>query len=569
MELISWQFPLVLWLLLVPVLGWLLRIFYQKKHQLNYGEQEFWPWIMRQKSTPTHPNWLLVLAWILIVLALANPRIEQQLPKIDQRTEVDLLVVLDSSRSMSAEDLSPNRFVQAQNFIESLTNRLTPDDRIGLMTYSSTAHWVSPLSFDKSLLKRNLYLLQPDILPYAGSQPAKALSFALEEVSKYRQAPSVILLVADSLTGLDAELLAQDLEQQNTQLWLVSLGKTSPTYLRDAEHPSGFMHWDNKRVDVALDKASFDKFATQAGGVHFHLDSSASQLQQMQNKLKEVAASREITKYEQHFTSYALYLLFAGVLLLFWQFNLNIRVISSFAGTGVFVVILTFQPVEKSFASSYLEALEEAKLLYKEADFAEASWAFREALLTAQDDSEKAEALFNLGLSFSQLKHWALAVETLQAYELYQPATQEVQEALALAEAELAKLKEITPLPVQTAKPRHDLEDAFHGGQKVSEEISDDEWGAQEVKEREQEFVAPEELVEQEKLGSLAGLSATKSTEDFATSYQATREVEELLRQLNQLEDAQQDLLKHIFEREAGFQARQEKTHQMEGVLPW
>ena len=605
----SFEFRQAWWLvgLLFPLIWWAYQAWWLQKQQTDYAQAEFWPWVLVKSSGKARPNWLLFGAWFALIVALAGPRIEQTHPVQSDRTGVDVLVLLDSSRSMSAQDVQPNRFVLAQNILQSLAQRLQADDRIGLMTFSYQTHWVSPLTLDKALFTRNLYLLEPNILPMAGSLTDQALAFALSEAQKTKRAPLVVLLVTDSVNAQQETSLnqvTQALQTQQAKLLLMGVGNTQTVYLPDTVHPSGWLHDDNRPVDVALDRPALQALAQQAQGKYFDASEQQSLIETLIEQISAAAQPVTTPQVEPEYQDFALYFVAMALVLLLWALRLPRWARSPLSFVGL-VWIIGFLPNHQAWSSDAellahqafeQKQFEQAERLYQQlaepykANFGAGNAAYRQthyeralvfyrqALLNSDSDTQRAKVLFNIGNSYAQLGAPALAVESFQAALLYRPEFSKAQHNLDLAQAEMTKLQEMARLEQEKAAKeqereaiKRDLEGSFHGGQKPdpnNEAGSGAEGESDDGRSEGVAFSVPERAL-LEGIDDNAKWQLSESQTRVQSRLAQQRRIEKLQLELEALQDDQQALIRHIFEREAGFQAKQDKVHSVPGVQPW
>lgn len=622
----SWRETNWLWGLGFPLVWWLYQAWSLRRQQTDYAQAEFWPWVLSQKSAQRKFNLLASLAWFALILALAGPRIEQTDVIESDRAGVDLLVVMDASRSMSAQDQKPNRFAFSQTLIESVSQQLNAQDRIGLINYTAQAHWVTPFTQDKSLFKRALYLTEPNLLPLAGSQLIDSLSFAVQQAPRQTIAPLVVLLVTDGgglYEALDSSQLSElrsQLEQQDAKLILLAVGKTQTVWLADEEHPSGWLHDDNQPVDVALPRAALQNLSQQLNAEYLEASGEAGMLDKLLTPIRAKAERLPVNQTKTEQWDLAPWLM--GLALGLFMIILHLpkpgfkRLLPglSMLGFGLFSLMLIapnavwaastsleqqayqafeaqeFDQAERLYAS-WLETAQATQpeqmfraligagnAAYRQTQFARALTWYRQAVLNARQDPARAQALFNLGNAYAQLEIWGLAVEAFEAVSLYQTEHVKAQQNLTLAlaalseqQAKAAQLAEAEQAQKQQEGQRKDLEGSFHGGSKPNpnnEAGSGAEGESDDGRSEGVGFSLPERLADSELLTgqdwALAG--SAKSVED---QLKTQRRIDNLQMELKNLEDDQQALLKHLFEREAGFQARQDKVHAIPGVQPW
>ncbi|MEQ8661991.1 MAG: VWA domain-containing protein, partial [Gammaproteobacteria bacterium] len=146
----------------------------------------------------------LLLAGTLAVLALAGPTWERT-PVPVFRKDAALVVALDLSASMNAEDINPSRLVRARYKVADLL-RLRHDGQTGLVVFAAQSFVVTPLTDDTATLLAQLQGLDTSIMPRQGSAPESALAQAAELLVQAGMTVGHVLLVTD---GADPASLAR------------------------------------------------------------------------------------------------------------------------------------------------------------------------------------------------------------------------------------------------------------------------------------------------------------------------------------------------------------------------
>ena len=187
----------------------------------------------------TWPSLLLGIAWLLASIALAGPSWEQ-LPQPVERKEDALVVVLDLSTSMYAEDIAPSRVVRSRQKLLDLLGKKT-EGTTGLIAYAGDAHVVSPLTDDLRTVANLLPALAPDIMPVKGSRPTPAINQAVRLLRDSGLEHGQILLVTDGIRAEERKAIDRMLDGTDYRLSVIGVGTgdgapipSSDGFLRDA-----------------------------------------------------------------------------------------------------------------------------------------------------------------------------------------------------------------------------------------------------------------------------------------------------------------------------------------------
>lgn len=168
--------------------------------------------------------WLVGLAGVVGLLALAGPawqRVEQPVFRSDQA----LVVALDLSRSMDAQDVAPSRLMRARLKILDILER-RGSGQTALVVYSSNAFTVTPLTTDVDTIAALVNSLSTDIMPSRGSYPIAAIEKGRQLLEQAGAGVGEILLITDGGASPAAERVARDLRNTGFTLSVLGVGTT-------------------------------------------------------------------------------------------------------------------------------------------------------------------------------------------------------------------------------------------------------------------------------------------------------------------------------------------------------
>jgi len=163
---------------------------------------------------------LLLLGLVCLVVALAKPRLGYTFEEARRRGH-DVIVAIDTSRSMLANDLPPNRLTRAKMAARDLIEQLQ-GDRVGLVAFAGNAFLQAPLTVDYGAVLNTLQELDTDIIPRGGTNISQALKTAIEAFGKGESESRAIVLFTD---GEELDENAVDLaEKYADQIIIFTVG---------------------------------------------------------------------------------------------------------------------------------------------------------------------------------------------------------------------------------------------------------------------------------------------------------------------------------------------------------
>ncbi len=168
-------------------------------------------------------DWLLILVFVLSVVALARPQWGFQWQEV-KKQGLDILVVIDTSKSMLTQDVKPNRLERTKLAVRDLLKKLK-GDRIGLIAFSGDAFLVCPLTSDYQGFLLSLNDISTSTIPRGGTNLASAIKVSL---NAYKDIPSqykavIIVTDGDNLEG-DPLLMAQKAKDLGVKIYTIGIG---------------------------------------------------------------------------------------------------------------------------------------------------------------------------------------------------------------------------------------------------------------------------------------------------------------------------------------------------------
>jgi len=231
----------------------------------NVVQESLAPYVLSRSATrrSDYRWWLLGLCGVIAVIALAGPawqRIEQPVFRSDQA----LVVALDLSRSMDAQDIAPSRLMRARLKILDMLERRR-SGQTALVVYSANAFTVTPLTTDTDTIAALVNSLSTDIMPSRGSYPIAAISKGKQLLEQAGAVIGEVLLVTDGSSSPAAERIARDLKESGYTLSVLAVGTSEGAPIPRLS--GGFVTDQSGNIAVPkLEERSLRRLAAAGGG---------------------------------------------------------------------------------------------------------------------------------------------------------------------------------------------------------------------------------------------------------------------------------------------------------------
>lgn len=174
-------------------------------------------------SRPGFKFILLMLAFIFFVTGICGPLIGSRLTEV-KRKGADIIIALDVSNSMKAEDLKPDRLERAKQAVSRLIDRLQ-GDRIGIIVFAGDAYVQLPITTDYGAAKMFLSTIEPDMVPRQGTAIGAAIELATGSFTDTTKKHSAIIVITDGENHEDdAVTAAREASEQGIKVYTIGMG---------------------------------------------------------------------------------------------------------------------------------------------------------------------------------------------------------------------------------------------------------------------------------------------------------------------------------------------------------
>jgi len=261
------------WLLLLPLLGWLLwQLWHRQKRAGRWqmilppafhaallsggsGRESKLPWVA------------LGVAWLIAVIALLGPsfaRVEQ----ISQKPADPLVVILELTPQMLATDVQPNRLEQARRKLFDLLQSRS-DAQTAIVVFAGSAHTLVPLSDDLSTSRNLIDALKPSLMPEAGHRADLAVLKALALLEQAALGDGRILLIGTSLSEQERLGISRALSGKSTPLLMLGIGTAEGAPI--TQEDGSFLKDEQGAILVSrLDEPGLKSFVNDLDGHYRH-----------------------------------------------------------------------------------------------------------------------------------------------------------------------------------------------------------------------------------------------------------------------------------------------------------
>lgn len=325
-ENIEFAYP---WLLLLLAIIPLLIVWYITSYSRRQGSvtissikqfpaQRTWKILMRHL-----PFALRLLALACITVALARPQARND-EELVSGEGVDIVLCLDVSGSMLAQDFTPNRLDAAKdvaaNFVDS-----RPTDRIGLVIFSGESFTQCPVTTDKNILKSQIYNVKSGILE-DGTAIGSGLATSVDRLRSSKSKSKVVILLTDGENNgglIDPSTAKEIAKSMGIRVYTIGVG-TEGTAPVPVQTPGGILM---QREQVNIDEKLLTQIATETGGKYFRakdnegLKNIYGEIDKLEKSRIEVTALRRFTEKFFPFAIAAVILLVLESLLRFTVFR--------------------------------------------------------------------------------------------------------------------------------------------------------------------------------------------------------------------------------------------------------
>jgi Ca-activated chloride channel family protein len=319
---LNYRFQHIEYLIALATIPLLVALYFQlmhwKKNTIKkIGDQNLVQALIANYS-PT--NFLLkfiffAVALAAVIIAAANLQKPGAMDNV-QRKGVDVVIAIDVSKSMLAEDIKPNRLERARQLVYKLMDQM-PNDRVGLVLFAGRAYLQMPLTTDHGAARMYIQQAGPDVVPTQGTVISEALRASNSAFnSKERKFKSIVLITDGEDHDPQAVPLAQQLAQDGVMINTIGIGSAEGAPIMDPATNEYKKDATGNTVVSKLNEPELQQLAGATKGVYVKLDdvdaavnTIIKQLSTIESNILDDNSFRDYKSYFQWFLVIALLLL--------------------------------------------------------------------------------------------------------------------------------------------------------------------------------------------------------------------------------------------------------------------
>ena len=232
----------------------------------------------------------LLLAIASLLIALANPQIGSRLEKV-QRKGIDLVIAIDVSNSMLAQDIQPSRIERAVQSISKLIDKLE-NDRIGLIVFAGKAYTQLPITTDYNAAKMMLATVKPDMVPVQGTAIGQAIEMGMTSFKQEKGGKAIIIITDGENHEDDAVKMAGEAASKGINIYTIGMGLADgapiPEYNNNKKMTGFKKDKSGNTIITRLDESMLRQIAQAGKGIYVRASNSQAGLNEVYDEISKL-----------------------------------------------------------------------------------------------------------------------------------------------------------------------------------------------------------------------------------------------------------------------------------------
>ncbi|WP_302953095.1 VWA domain-containing protein [uncultured Prevotella sp.] len=283
--------PAFLYLLIIIPVIIVIRFLEMRKRKLKlkkFGDLSLLKQLMPDVSSSRKSLkfWLMVAALALLIVMLARPQMGTKISQ-EKRKGIEVIISLDISNSMRAEDVVPSRLDKSKMLVENMVDNFT-NDKVGLVVFAGDAFIQLPITSDYVSAKMFLQNTDPSLIATQGTDLAGAIELSSKSFTQQDKVGRAILIITDGEDHEGGAIEAAEKARKNgIRVFVLGVGSTKGSPVPDGN--GGYMK-DNSGQEVisALNEEMCKQVAQAGGGAYIHVDNTSLAQRQLNDELTKL-----------------------------------------------------------------------------------------------------------------------------------------------------------------------------------------------------------------------------------------------------------------------------------------
>jgi Ca-activated chloride channel family protein len=308
-------------LLVVFIIGRKIR----KRSLKRFGEPDILNQLMPFLSVnrPVVKFLFILIALVFIILGMARPQFGSKLEEI-KRKGIEIVIALDVSNSMLAEDIQPNRLEKAKQAIERLVEKLA-DDKIGLIVFAGNAYVQIPITNDYASAKMFLSSINTQIVPKQGTSIGSAIDLGMNSFSPDNEASKALIIITDGEDHEDDVVsMAKEAAEKGIVIHVIGVGTPdgSPIPVYSGGQRSFRKDREGNTVITKLNEKILREITSAGNGSYIRATNSRLGLNMLFDQISAMEKQEmDIRKYSEYDEKFQ-YMIGLALILIFLDFML-------------------------------------------------------------------------------------------------------------------------------------------------------------------------------------------------------------------------------------------------------
>ncbi len=266
--------------------------------------------------------WLIFGALCFGIIMIARPQFGTKVETVEKEG-IELVIAIDVSNSMMAEDVSPSRLARAKQILSRLID-VRMNDKVALIVFAGEAYIQMPLTSDTQSAKIFLNSIDPSLVPVQGTAIGEAISLGVSSFSSDKDVSKAMIIITDGEDHEgDASEIAARAASEGIMINVIGIGSPDGSPIPSAEYGTNFMTDNEGNVVVSrLNEQMSMDVARSGQGVYVRADNSNTAVRTLETQLDELettsSSSLSYSEYDEKFSVFAwivLIILFIEILI--------------------------------------------------------------------------------------------------------------------------------------------------------------------------------------------------------------------------------------------------------------